>query len=63
MSRSSVPLAVALALVTLYKSPRPLSWLRELFCAALVVLAAALAVLALLPPESREAKPPDKPRC
>jgi hypothetical protein len=54
---------VALALVTLYKSPRPLSWLRELFCAALVVLAAALAVLALLTPESREAKPPDKPRC
>jgi hypothetical protein len=45
-------LLVALALLTIYKSPHPLSWPRGLFCAALVMLAAGLAVLALLTPGS-----------
>jgi hypothetical protein len=54
-------LLVALALVTLDKSRHPVSWPRALFCAALVTLAAALAVLALLTPESKGAKPFDKP--
>jgi len=40
-------LLVALALITIYKSPHPLSWPRAVFCAALVLLAALLAVLAL----------------
>ena len=53
-------LLVALALLTLYKSPHPLSWPRELFCAALVILAAGLAVLALLMPEVKAANPPAK---
>jgi hypothetical protein len=52
-------LLVALALMTLYKSPHPLSWQRELFCSALVVLAAVLAVLALLTPDGKAAKPPN----
>ena len=47
-------LLVALALMTLYKSPHPLTWQRELFCSALVVLAAVLAVFALLTPASRK---------
>jgi hypothetical protein len=46
-------LLVALALVTIYKSPHPLSWTRELFCAALVMLAAVLAVIAILTPEGK----------
>jgi hypothetical protein len=46
-------LLVALALLTIYKSPHPLSWPRELFCAALVTLAAVLAVIALLTRESK----------
>jgi hypothetical protein len=54
-------LLVALALLTLYKSPHPLSWPRGLFCAALVILAAALAVLALLMPEGKAANPSSKP--
>jgi hypothetical protein len=53
-------LLVALALMTLYKSPHPLSWQRELFCSALVVLAAILAVIALLTPDGKTAKPPNK---
>jgi hypothetical protein len=53
-------LLVALALVTLYKSPHPLSWPRELFCVALVALAAVLAVLALLLPKGNAANPPNK---
>jgi hypothetical protein len=40
-------LLVALALITLCKSHHPLSWPRALFCAALVMLAALLALLAL----------------
>jgi hypothetical protein len=44
---------VTLALMTLYKSPHPLSWQRELFCSALVVLAAVLAVVALLTPDGK----------
>ena len=47
-------LLVALALITLYKSPHPLSWQRVLFCSALVVLAAVLAVFALLTPDSQK---------
>jgi hypothetical protein len=54
-------LLVALAVVTIFKSPHPLSWPRELFCAGLVILAAVLAVLALLMPEGKTANPPDKP--
>jgi hypothetical protein len=49
-------LLVALALLTLGLSPHPLSWQREFFCAALVILAAVLAVLALLKPEGKDAK-------
>jgi len=54
-------LLVALAVVTIFKSPHPLSWPRELFCAGLVILAAVLAVLALLMPEVKAANPPGKP--
>ncbi len=51
-------LLVALALITIYKSPRPVSRGTELFCGATVALAAGLAVLAVLrgakkDPESR----------
>jgi hypothetical protein len=53
-------LLVALALLTVYKSPHPLSWPRELFCVALVALAAVLAVLALLLPKGNAANPPNK---
>ena len=53
-------LLVALALMILYKSPHPLSWQRELFCSALVVVAAVLAVIALLTPEGKVANPPKK---
>jgi hypothetical protein len=49
-------LLVALALMTLYKSPHPLSWQRELFCASLVMLAAVLAVIALLTSDSKVAE-------
>jgi hypothetical protein len=51
-------LLVALAVATIFKSPHPLSWQREVFCAALVILAAVLAVLALLMPESKPANLP-----
>jgi hypothetical protein len=44
-------LLVALALITVCASPHPLSWRRELFCAGVVILAAVLAVLAVLPPD------------
>jgi hypothetical protein len=54
-------LLVALAVATIIKSPHPLSWPRELFCAGLVILAAVLAVLALLMPDGKVASPPDKP--
>jgi hypothetical protein len=53
-------LLVTLALMTLYTSPHPLSWPRELFCAALVALAAVLAVIALLTPDGKAANPPSK---
>jgi len=55
-------LLVALALITIYKSPRPVSWKTELFCGATVLLAAVLAVLALLMPQSQapESPPPFK---
>jgi hypothetical protein len=46
-------LLVTLALLTIYKSPSPLSWQREVFCGVLVVLAAALAVVALLTPANK----------
>jgi hypothetical protein len=53
-------LLVALALTTVYKSPHPLSWQRELFCATLVILAAVLAIIALLTPDRTAANPPKK---
>jgi hypothetical protein len=49
-------LLVGLALMTIFKSPRPVSWKRELFCGAIVALAAALAVIAVL---TGEGKKPD----
>ena len=45
-------LLVALALITVCKSHHPLSWPREVFCAALMILAALLAVLALFTREA-----------
>jgi hypothetical protein len=45
-------LLTALALVTIYKSPHPLSLRREIFCVATVLLAALLAVVAVLMPET-----------
>ena len=39
-------LLVVLALITLYKSPRPVSWKTEAFCVAVVALGTALALLA-----------------
>ncbi len=54
-------LLVALAVATIFKSPHPLSWQREAFCATLVILAAILAVVALLMPESNLAHPPKQP--
>ena len=53
-------LLVGLAVVTIFKSPHPLSWPRELFCAGLVILAAVLAVLALLMPVGKTANPSDQ---
>jgi hypothetical protein len=50
-------LLVALALLTIYKSPHPLSWQREVFCAAMVILAGVLAVIALLIPETKAPTP------
>jgi hypothetical protein len=41
-------LLVALALITIYRSPRPVSWKTELFCGATVALAAVLAAIAVL---------------
>ena len=52
-------LLVTLALLTIYKSPHPLSWERELFCAALVLLAAGLAVFALLTPGPKAGPRPE----
>ena len=49
-------LLIALALVIIYISPSPLSFPREIFCIAIVVLAASLAIFAPLTPES-EAQP------
>jgi hypothetical protein len=54
-------LLVGLAVATIFTSPHPLSWQRELFCAALVMLAAVLAVLALLTPEGSPTHSPHKP--
>jgi len=54
-------LLVGLAIATIFTSPHPLSWQREVFCAALVVLAAVLAVLALLMPDGTPARSPSKP--
>ncbi|MGP8199138.1 MAG: hypothetical protein ACLQU4_06520 [Limisphaerales bacterium] len=41
-------LLAALALIIVCKSPHPLSWPRELFCAAAVVLGGCLALAAVL---------------
>jgi hypothetical protein len=41
-------LLAALALVIVCKSPQPLSWQRELFCAAVVLLGGYLALAAIL---------------
>jgi hypothetical protein len=41
-------LLAALALVVLCTSPHPLSWRRELFCAAAVLLGGCLALMAIL---------------
>lgn len=46
-------LLAALALIILWKSPHPLSWQRELFCAGAVALGACLAVIALKPPAAK----------
>jgi hypothetical protein len=53
-------LLVALALLTVYKSPHPLSWPRALFCTTLVILAAVLAIVALLMPEDKTSNLPSK---
>ncbi len=50
-------LLVALVLVTVYKSPHPLSLPREIFCVATLLLAAALAIIAILTPENEERGP------
>jgi hypothetical protein len=64
--KSSVPrwyllagdtLLAALALVTVYKGPRPLSLPREIFCVATVLLAALLAIIAILMPENETQGP------
>jgi hypothetical protein len=52
-------LLIALALVTVYKSPHPLSVPREIFCVATVLLAALLAIIAIMTPEN-EAQPPSR---
>jgi protein-S-isoprenylcysteine O-methyltransferase Ste14 len=54
-------LLVALALLIVFKSPHPLSWQREVFCAALVMLAALLAVIALWIPQNKAAVPNQQP--
>ena len=46
-------LLTALALVIVFKSPHPLTWQKELFCAAAVVLGGCLALGAVLRPEDR----------
>jgi hypothetical protein len=50
-------LLVALALITILKSPRPLSWPRVVFCVAVVILAALLAILALFTRDSGASGP------
>ncbi len=50
-------LLVALAVVTVYKDPHPISPAREIFGVATVLLAALLAVVAILTPEN-EARGP-----
>ncbi len=47
-------LLVAMAIATVCLSPRPLSWQREVFCAALVVVAAILAVVAIASPAAKD---------
>jgi hypothetical protein len=54
-------LLVTLALLTVFKSPHPLSWQREFFCAVLAMLAAILGVVALLMPDGEEPNLPRKP--
>lgn len=51
-------LLVALALITAYKSPRPLTWQEMLFCAVVVALGACLAIIAV----SAGEPPPESPR-
>jgi hypothetical protein len=46
-------LLVALALITIYKSRRPVPWPTELFCGATVALAAGLAAVAIFRREGR----------
>jgi hypothetical protein len=41
----------ALAIIILYKSPHPLSWKKELFCAGILMVGGCLAVVALLQPD------------
>jgi protein-S-isoprenylcysteine O-methyltransferase Ste14 len=53
-------LLVALALITVCKSHHPLSWPREVFCAALVLLAALLALLGIFAREGGTSVLPEK---
>lgn len=46
-------LLTALALVIVCKSPHPLTWRKELFCAAAVVLGGCLALVAVWLPDDR----------
>jgi len=46
-------LLTALALVIVCKSPHPLSWRKELFCTAAVVLGGCLALVAVWLPDDR----------
>jgi hypothetical protein len=52
-------LLIALALITVYRGPHPLSLGREIFCVATVLLAGLLAVIAIVMPEN-EARPPSR---
>ena len=50
-------LLIALALITVFRGPHPLSLAREIFCVATVLLAAVFAVIAILMPDP-DARPP-----
>ncbi len=54
-------LLVALAIVTICKSHHPLSWPRAIFCAGLVIMAAVLAIIALLPSAASPPNPNPNP--